>query len=757
MAAINQPSMTYHGQEFRVRVEITRAQALASPDYPADLVRRARAKMESLQSEGKIAFFDVFENKLVEIWELLRNAKEEPPTLAITFTLAAGAPQMPGLTIEKGPSDKTALIVTISPEASRKTWIKECIRATIVHKAREFGIVDPLSLAQVQACITRILSGDPITGYSIPLMKAFPPPNVAGKPYSIIANKARGEIAVIINDLKTLQQPKNMDALNQVILQTVEKLKQQAPGQYRFHRQDFINCVAAAWKGPERLGIGLPMTVLTVTGQLSVGGSNAVTKHLEFKIAPNRMTAQISGFKPELYTHATFKFTREALLDEMRLSGITYGLTDEIWADLEAAWNSHESLEGFKVAEGTEPIPGVDPFVYLSYKDAPENSKTSDVIDIREAQQRSLVQAGQLVAETRYKNPPVPGKTVTGQVIHAPLPAFDIKLGDGIAQREPGRYYATEDGIPIFEDSVLMVNKTFVHPGDVDLKSGNIRFDGPVEIKGSIDTGAVVDVIGPLTVLGTIRGGMVYSKNGITVKQGIVTTDKGFVKCQGDIKAEFIENSHIECSGNLLVNKAILNSQIFAGRTIQVVSNEGVVGGGLISCSHALVSQNVGFPSGAKTVLIIGADARSLRRVTLCKNRVEKLKAAFERYKLEQRELQSKREIQMTAKHKERKQKLAALVNKARALGERAEKAVIVAQSKIVYNPTSLIAVYNRLSTNCSIEVGGTAITMASESLGVAILAKPRRGEHFCPVEDAKADIERHLGRSDSPAPKKAG
>lgn len=770
--------MTYHGQQFRVRVDLTRAQALATPHYPEDLVRRAKSKMEAITAEGKIAFFSLHEARLAELWEKLRNADGEDPSLSISFTLAAGSPALPGLTIEKSTNEKIALLISVAPDAKIKTWTREWLRATILRKTKDLEITDTLSMAQVQACITRILSGEPVKAYSIPYLKAFPTTDMSGKIYGILANKARGEIAVMINDLKALQIQKNIDSLNQVILQTVEKMKQLTGGQYRYHRQDLIQCITSAWKGPERLGIGMPMTVLAVTGQISAPvaipaapaatpaaptAAPAINAVLNFKISADRMTAQFTGFKPDIFTHPTFTFTRESLASELRLTGIIYGLTDDIWNDLEARWNARENLNERVASTGTDPLPGADPYVHLVYKDAPEIQESTKNVDIREAQQRTLVHKGQLVAEIRYKKPPVPGKSVTGHAVHAPLPPFDIKLGDGIAQQEAGKFYATEDGLPVYEDGTLTVNKTYVHKGDVDLKSGNIRFNGPVEIHGSIDTGAVVDVQGPINITGMIRGGFVRSGDSITVKQGIVTTERGRVSCSGNLKAEFIENSRIECGGILTVNKAILNSQVFAGKSIEVASGEGVVGGGLISCRDVLVSNNIGFPSGAKTTLIIGADVRALKRVTHRTARVEALKLTVERYKAEQRELQGKRDAQLTPKHKERKKSLATLINKIKTVIEHAEAAANIAKTSITYNPAALLAAYNRLSVNCSIEVSGQTITLQTEMLATAVTGKLRRDSHLCTIEDVKSEINRQLGRTDpeaeapAPTPKKAG
>ena len=67
MATQTNPTLTYHAQQFRVRVEISREQALASNDPPPELLKRAKAKLESLHKEGKVVSFDVYETKLTKV------------------------------------------------------------------------------------------------------------------------------------------------------------------------------------------------------------------------------------------------------------------------------------------------------------------------------------------------------------------------------------------------------------------------------------------------------------------------------------------------------------------------------------------------------------------------------------------------------------------------------------------------------------------------------------------------------------------
>ena len=337
-----------------------------------------------------------------------------------------------------------------------------------------------------------------------------------------------------------------------------------------------------------------------------------------------------------------------------------------------------------------------------------------------------------------------------------PGDALILKVGEGIAQREPGKFYAIFDGVPEYENDTLTVSKVFVHNGDVNLKSGNVRFDGPVEIKGSIEDGATVDVKGPLIVHGMIRAAFVRSEENIEVKEGIVTTERGRVICDNDVKADFTENSHIECSGSLLVNKAVLNSRVIAGKNIVVSANDGTLGGGNISCWSLLLAANIGFKNGAKTNLLLGVDAKALRKISIREKRLTKLREAGERYKNEFRELAQKKEAQMTAKHKQIKEKTKENLMRIKAVVEKAEMLLTNAKGSVKYNPDAIMGAQMTLSANCNIEIGGNPVQLETDFLATAVTAKRRRDGHACPIDDVKSEIERRVG-STTGETKKAG
>src|SRR5207253_1196388 len=127
-------------------------------------------------------------------------------------------------------------------------------------------------------------------------------------------------------------------------------------------------------------------------------------------------------------------------------------------------------------------------------------------VELRDTQNRKTALPGDLIAEVMYRKPPIVGKTVLGKSL---LPAdneqLDVAMGDGIEMRELGKYYATVDGVPMVTDNAVAISQILIHEGDVNLRTGNLRFDGPAEIKGSIDSGATVEITGNLIVHGTIK------------------------------------------------------------------------------------------------------------------------------------------------------------------------------------------------------------------------------------------------------------
>lgn len=758
-----QVKMSYNATLTRVKCELTRAACQRSEAPPADLITRAKAKLEAVKAAGDIAFYFLYETRLAEAWTALRAEQELPEDAKIVITLGAGAPALPGIRVEKTTQEKAIASLSIDTKAdAMKTWRFEWFKLFVTKRIRELGIKEHPNNAQIYAAFVKAQSGDRIQGHAIGATAA----TLGGpgaKAFSVLANKQRREIGVVIRNVKEIRAKANRDAMLALIMQAVRQLSDGGV-EYRILKKDFLSSLQAALEGPECLGLDLPLVLLAAVGQPAKGKTTQVFStnypgagRISFDVSNDKMEASITGFAVEFYDDPTFQVNTDWVQNELKRCGIFGAIPDDVMKGLGDAIAKHEDLNGKLANRGVVGVGGKAPVLHPSYKDAASRMGGTNVdiddLDMREMQQRATVKTGQLVAEIRYGTPPVAGRNVYGEEM--PPPASDeliVRVGEGIQQREAGRFYASCDGIPQLETEAVSLSKILVHEGDVNLRTGNIRFDGPVEIKGSIDHGAVVETSGDLIVHGTIRGADVRAAGSITVKAGITTGATGRVHARGDLAADFIENSNITCGGNLIVAKALLNSQVISGGTVKVVSKGGVIAGGKIITKDSLATGNLGFKRGAVTVLDIGVDWRTARALHIREGRFEKLQKRQQDDRQALRELVQKTKAQMTQRHKELKEELQDRLARMRNLIEKCEQSVARCRSQLTYSSTARIYVQELLVANVNVTLCGQGIAVVNEVINVAILPKRRRGSYIVPLEEVQAEE-----KGDGSASKKAG
>ena len=775
MAPSNLPALAYNARQYRVRILLTRERVQSSPLPPVELMARAKEKLESIKKEGKIQFFELYVERLNQVWKKLRSAESLASGHVISVTVGAGSPAIPGLTVSNAGAAKPGVFISTSAPIDLNVIPREWVRLCINKMAVDQGIIAGLFGPQLQSAIMRLSYGEKLDKLHITSKSALPPISLNGKIYSLMANKSRGEIVVFVGDIVALQQGPSVEDLCTAILQTVAKLSDAGAPKLTFLKTEMLACIKSAAYAPERLGLEMPLAILAVMPEALAHGKKAATsatnsaelpaelpgkpaeikKFLHFKISDDKMTATIAGFSMRLYANPDLVMTKEFLLEQLLISNVKFGMTEGHFNVIEAAFKSRLSLDNMVAAAGVASIVGAEPYLHLIYKDAPKEESADAVINIRDAQQRSIVKKDEFVAEVRYGTNPLIGHDVTGKpLVPAAAAALPVTIGEGIQARQAGKFYATQDGLPRFEAGTLTISKIFVHNGDVNLKSGNIYFDGPVEITGSIEEGALVRVRGPLMVRGSITGATVISREPIEVLQSINTGDEGKVICATEIKADFIENSRIECDGSITAVRSIISSQILAGKFIYVTSPGGILGGGNIVCRETIFAANIGFTKGAKTTLLVGLDHKIVRRIGIRTKRLESVTKAQERYKNEFRELLQKKENQLTLKQKQHKELLKIKLTKVRDLVERVEKLLEYSKSEKTYNPESMIAASNIFASTCEIEISGHIVRMEADTIAVAACAKERRNSHICTFDEVKNDVERIVkGSSGASAP----
>ncbi len=230
-------------------------------------------------------------------------------------------------------------------------------------------------------------------------------------------------------------------------------------------------------------------------------------------------------------------------------------------------------------------------------------------IDYKEKDFFITISKGELVAEKIPEVPPTTGVNIFGEETEGQmLGESKYSIGENIDQDPQNENYfiAAIDGVlTIKEGSVLNVENVVVINQDVSLETGNIHFNGTVEVKGSVLPGFMVEATGNVLVSGNIEDATVNAEGNIIVENGIIGKESCKVYAKGDVMAKFVQNADITCGNDLVVAESVVQSKIFAKNTAKVA---GAVIGGEIIGKHGMEIGHAGSASEVKTNLTVGKD-----------------------------------------------------------------------------------------------------------------------------------------------------
>ncbi len=144
-------------------------------------------------------------------------------------------------------------------------------------------------------------------------------------------------------------------------------------------------------------------------------------------------------------------------------------------------------------------------------------------VDYRKRFEIEQVNSGDVIARI---HPPVPGragKTVTGDEINPdPVSPVEVNCESGSTLNGDGSaVIATRKGIPSFKKGRLhsfRVDDIYLHKGDVDIKSGNIRFRGHFKVQGEVTEGMKVTADGNIEIGGNASAAEILAGGSIVFK-----------------------------------------------------------------------------------------------------------------------------------------------------------------------------------------------------------------------------------------------
>ena len=530
----------------------------------------------------------------------------------------------------------------------------------------------------------------------------------------------------------------------------------------------------SAYRGPEKFGLDLPMVFLAAIQRSMVPEASrlkkqsrqnvvAVTKSentansndnpsvfrasllkaddsyhpfddfMTIVVSPDKLAASISVFDPKFFT-SKLENSRENW-DQLLAKKKLVSFSDELKNIMQMVTNK-ASLQNAVIAKGRVPVLGQEPYLVKVDPQSATGEELSDPAAMRERQQRVFVKKGQPVAVIAFAKPAVVGVDVFGKEIPGAAANLDrIAIGEGVEVK--GNYFvASLDGVPTVQASSVSLSRALIIPTSVNMATGNVRFDGPVEIKGSVEEGATVDVNGDLVVRGMILGGTVKASGNILVEGGITTNDRGLIMCGKSLSANFIAQTRVICKNDVSVEKNILNSVVHAAGRIVVTAPESVVSGGEISCEKELICANLGRESGVVTSVRVGCDTKHEKIVTKIKSRLEKIQQAMKSIRNSQA-YRDKADATLSTRQLKEKEKFSSQAERGQRILQKLETRLAGATAQVTLNTKARVVVNQVLSKNCNIVIGGKIIPVRNEMAGVELLGeKLRSGEYFKAIEE---------------------
>ncbi|MDF0535499.1 FapA family protein [Shewanella sp. A32] len=206
------------------------------------------------------------------------------------------------------------------------------------------------------------------------------------------------------------------------------------------------------------------------------------------------------------------------------------------------------------------------------------------------------------------------GYNVNGEVIPAKAGKdLELKAGNGteISADNPNVLLATNAGQPVEIRDGMQVDDV-LQIKNVDVSYGNVDFKGSVLISGDVCEGMQVRSSGDITVMGFVESSRLEADGDITVSKGVLGRQLGgnelstHLHAKGQITAQFVQYSHLESLGDVLVTKQLLHSHTITDAKLIVSDSSGRRGdlvGGWVKAEQGIQAVTIGATADTKTEL----------------------------------------------------------------------------------------------------------------------------------------------------------
>lgn len=271
------------------------------------------------------------------------------------------------------------------------------------------------------------------------------------------------------------------------------------------------------------------------------------------------------------------------------------------------------------IAQGVEPRQGKEGYIeYLFNTDLKPSPKMNDdgTVDFHSLENVNHIKKGDVVAVLHPEDRGEAGKDVLGRaVMPGKVKHVIFRHGKNLAISEDGKNLITQvNGHIMLEEDKVFVSNT-LELINVDTSTGNIDYDGDIQIKGNVIAGFSVKASGDISISGIVEGATIIAGGSITFNCGIQGMNKAVISAGGDIVSKFIESASSVTAGGNIETDSILHSKVSAKGSITASGRNGLIVGGEVKSTILVEAKTIGNEMGTQTLVGVGVDPAKKKRI----------------------------------------------------------------------------------------------------------------------------------------------
>ena len=337
-------------------------------------------------------------------------------------------------------------------------------------------------------------------------------------------------------------------------------------------------------------------------------------------VSPDKMQAVVRFYAA---SEGAEDMSADEIAGDLEAKGIVCGVKRDV---IEAYVKEREYGEDFLLAEGTPPVQGRDAYIEYKFntdKKAKPTLKEDGSVDFFHLNLLNHCNEGDVLAILHPEEEGTDGETIFGERVRpADVKKASFKYGKNIELSEDGTTLTSlvNGHVELVEGQVFVSDMLVVE--NVDNSTGNIEYEGSVQVNGNVATNFSIKSHGDIIVNGVVEGAKLEADGNIIIARGMNGMGRGSLYARGNIIAKFLENATAQAEG-YVASESILHSKIMAGTEVNVDGKRGFITGGKVTAAGGINVKTLGSEMGADTVVEVGADPKVKNRIAQLQKLIE--------------------------------------------------------------------------------------------------------------------------------------